>query len=86
MNKTEIFNQYAIEQGYEDWRELVMSHVVDFDGVLTYEDLIQHFNNVTDLIQEELKKKCAKVAFKKFLERHINWGHLENSILNTEIL
>ena len=77
MDKTEIMNTYAIEQGYEDWRELVMSHVVDFDSVLTYEDLIQHFNNVTDLIQEELKKKCAD---------RFNGGFERCRVIETEIL
>ena len=29
MKKEEIYNQYAIEQGYESWRELTNSYGLD---------------------------------------------------------
>lgn len=43
-------NTYAIEQGYESWEDLY----IQSDRIFT------HFNNVTDLIQEELKEKIAE--------------------------
>lgn len=77
MTKDEIMNTYAIEQGYESWEDLY----IQSDRIFT------HFNNVTDLIQEELKKKISVIAVDKFLGCNINsWEDIENSILNTEIL
>ena len=87
MTKEEIFNQYAIEQGYESWGELIK----DEDSVIGN---LVHIDNVTDLIQEELKKKIVSLnSFKKGSlikpkENEIVYTeHLdEHSILNTEIL
>lgn len=79
MTKDEIMNTYTIEQGYESWEDLY----IQSDRIFT------HFNNVTDLIQEELKKKISVsvIAVDKFLGCNINsWEDIENSILNTEIL
>ena len=67
MNKTEIMNTYAIEQGYVSWEKLMKNN-------FKYEIQI-HINNVTDLIQEELKKKIAE-----------NKHPFTQEILNTEIL
>ena len=56
MTKTEIFDKYAIEQGYEDFNHLILDDM--FEGDL--KNTIRTINAVTDLIQEELKKKIAK--------------------------
>ena len=66
-------NTYAIEQGYESWRELTNSY--GLDGQITTSEYLDHQNKVTDLIQEELKKKIAE-----------NKYPFTQSILNTEIL
>ena len=75
MDKETIFNQYAIEQGYESWEHLIIS-TIQYYG---YKDATNHittlFNAVTNLIQEELKKKIAK-----------NKYPFTQAILNTEIL
>ena len=73
MTKDEIMNTYAIEQGYESWRELTNSY--GLDGQITTSEYLDHQNKVTDLIQEELKKKIAE-----------NKYPFTQSILNTEIL
>ncbi|MCA4782329.1 hypothetical protein IF125_08625 [Empedobacter stercoris] len=52
MTKDEIMNTYAIEQGYESWEDLYTQR----DRIFT------HFNNVTDLIQEELLKRVTENA------------------------
>ena len=60
MKKEEIFDKYAIEQGYKSWEDLIIS-TIQYYG---YKDATNHittlFNAVTDLIQDELKKKIAK--------------------------
>lgn len=74
MNKTEIMNTYAIEQGYDSWRDLYKCVNYNCNSI---EVILQHIDKVTDLIQEELKKKIAE-----------NFGNEERQqvILNTEIL
>ncbi len=75
-------NTYAIEQGYESWEDLY----IQSDRIFT------HFNNVTDLIQEELKKKIANIEdihiedFDEFGDVYVLIGTDKNTILNTEIL
>ena len=86
MTKEEIMNTYAIEQGYEIWRELAMAHVVDFDGVLTYEDLIKHQNAVIQIVQEELLKKVTDEITKNKNNWIMSWKEIRKEILNTEIL
>lgn len=81
MNKTEIFDKYAIEQGYESWEHLIIS-TIQYYG---YKDATNHittlFNAVTDLIQEELLKKASKQLI---LGQTLNKA--QQVILNTEIL
>ena len=82
MTKDEIMNTYAIEQGYESWEDLY----IQSDRIFT------RFNNVTDLIQEELKKKIANIEdihiedFDEFGDVYVLIGTDKNTILNTEIL
>ena len=68
MVKEEIYTTYAIKQGYECWWELL--HYCIKNGNVQY-----HIDKVTDLIQEELKKKIAE-----------NKYPFTQEILNTEIL
>ena len=85
MDKIKIFNQYAIEQGYESWVDL-------FQKCEVYIEIMIHVDNVTDLIQEELKKKIAKIEdiyvedFDEFGDAYVVIGTDKKSILNTEIL
>ena len=57
MTKEEIMNTYVKEQGYESFEHLIIS-TIQYYG---YKDATNHittlFNAVTNLIQEELKKK-----------------------------
>ena len=87
MKKETIMDTYAIKQGYDSQRELVMDHVFDSDGVLNYEDLIDHQNAVTDLIQDELKKKKIHIEYVE--NNNKDWYDYTNQnksvlILNTE--
>lgn len=64
-----------------------MDHVFDSDGVLNYEDLIDHQNAVTDLIQDELKKKKIHIEYVE--NNNKDWYDYTNQnksalILNTE--
>lgn len=85
MNKETIYNQYATKHGHEGWWELL--HYCMKNGNLQY-----HINAVTDLIQEELKKKIAKIEdvyvedFDEFGDAYVVIGTDKKSILNTEIL
>lgn len=58
MNKETIYNQYAIEQGYDSWRDLTMEY--GLNGQVTTSEYLEHQNKVTDLIQEELKNKVTE--------------------------
>lgn len=76
MNKKTIMNNYAIEQGYESWEDLYIQSDMVFS----------HFNNVTDLIQEELKKKISESLSKVYFYTNNDMEYCKESILNTEIL
>ena len=84
MKKEEIYNQYAIEQGYESWRELTNSY--GLGGQITTSEYLEHQNAVTDLIQEELKKKINLIALDTLELFNSEYEILSNVILNTEIL
>lgn len=91
MTKEQIMNTYAIEQGFESWYDFACNY--KSKGYSTH-SFLEHQNKVTDLIQEELKKKIVlENSFKKGSlirpkENTIVYTeHLDkNSILNTEIL
>ena len=86
MTKEEIMNTYAIEQGYESWEHLIIS-TIQYYG---YKDATNHittlFNAVTDLIQEELKKKVNVIALDNLELFNSEYEILSNVILKTEIL
>ncbi|WP_313386922.1 hypothetical protein [Chishuiella sp.] len=86
-------NNYAIEQGYENWDYLTFEISAFF--------LKEHINKVIDLIQNELKKKIAKNVPPEFLYEHESnlhigyrsaanvteeWNDYIANILNTENL
>jgi len=58
MTKEEIMNTYAIEQGYESWYQLVVFR--DYNSTDRVIEMQQHYNKVTDLIQEELLNKVTE--------------------------
>lgn len=81
MGKTKIMNTYAIKQGYKNWSAILFQFQDDFNYASPEDEnnimnwIEYHINTVTDLIQEELKKKCAE-----------NKHPFTQEILNTEIL
>lgn len=87
MNKTEIFNQYAKEQGYESWDNLV-NEKINKQRLSLYYD----FNAVTDLIQEELLNKVTENVKNLLESEKVGEIFIEDyqlilkEILNTEIL
>ena len=72
MTKKEIYNNYAIKQGYKSWDNLVNEKINEQRLSLYYD-----FNAIIDLIQEELKKKCAD---------RFNGGFERCRVIETEIL
>ena len=59
MTKETIMNTYAIKQGYLNYEHLI-DRIIDNNSLELARDLIlEHQNAVTNLIQEELKKKIA---------------------------
>ena len=81
MTKEEIYNTYAIKQGYECWDNLVNEKINEQRLSLYYD-----FNAITDLIQEELKKKIYKDVSESVLGNIFKCNMLEDKILNIEIL
>lgn len=79
MTKETIMNTYAIEQGYESWRELIE----DEDSVIGN---LVHIDSVTDLIQEELKKKIHNELNGVNFNNRTDFEDCRKEILNTEIL
>ena len=88
MTKEEIYNNYAIEQRYDDFNHLILDDMFKGD----FNDIMKTINAVTDLIQEELKKKIANIEdihiedFDEFGDVYVLIGTDKNTILNTEIL
>ena len=79
MKKETIMDTYAIKQGYECWWELL--HYCMKNGNVQY-----HIDKVTDLIQEELKKK---IHIEYVENNNKDWYDYTNQnksalILNTE--
>lgn len=56
MDKSLIMDTYAIEQGYNDFNHLILDDMFEGD----FNNIMKTINAVTDLIQEELKKKIAE--------------------------
>lgn len=80
MNKTEIMNTYVIKQGYDSWKELMSD-----EEAYVFETMI-HVDKVTDLIQEELKKKIYNELNGVHFNNRTDFEDCRKEILNTEIL
>lgn len=52
MTRQEIMDNYAKEQGYDNWERLILNSFRN--------ETIKHYDKVIDLIQEELKKEIAE--------------------------
>ena len=77
MTKETIMNTYAIKQGYLNYEHLI-DRIIDNNSLELARDLIlEHQNAVTNLIQEELKKKIAD---------RFNGGFERCRVIETEIL
>lgn len=98
MNKEEIYNNYAIEQGYKNWSAILFQFQYDFNYASPEDEnnamnwIEHHINAVTDLIQEELKNKIALIedinleAFDEFGDSEDIRGVSIDRILNTQNL
>lgn len=98
MTKETIYNNYAIEKGYKNWSAILFQFQDDFNYASPEDEnnvmnwIEHHINAVTDLIQEELKKKIANIEdihiedFDEFGDVYVLIGTDKNTILNTEIL
>ena len=74
MTIEKIKDDYAIEQWYSDWNELILDEFYSCSGL---SGIITHENAVIQLIQDELKKKIVN-------EHYIENSKVSNHILNTE--
>ena len=81
MTIEEIKTNYAVEQGYYDWNDLinafVMFNLEDNYNEKSLKWIECHENTVIQLIQDELKKKIVN-------EHYIENSKVSNHILNTE--
>ena len=86
MTKEEIYNTYAIKQGYLNYEHLI-DRIIDNNSLELARDLIlEHQNAVTNLIQEELKKKIHNELNGVHFYNRTYFEHCSKEILNTEIL
>lgn len=81
MTKEEIFDKYAIEQGYSDWNELILDEIYSCSDT---SGIVHHENAVIQLIQDELKKKIYSNVSDSVLGNIFKCTMLEDKILNTE--
>lgn len=84
MTRQEIMDNYAKEQGYEDWEFLLDEFVMLYytkncNEIGAIKWLNNHQNNVIDLIQEELKKEIHE----KVMNNDISFVIDDEGILNT---
>ena len=92
MTKETIYNNYAIEKGYKNWSAILFQFQDDFNYASPEDEnnimnwIEYHINAVTDLIQEELKKRVNVIALDNLELFNSEYEILSNAILNTEIL
>ncbi|QHC84962.1 hypothetical protein AS589_09355 [Empedobacter brevis] len=81
----QIKNEYAVEQGYEDWTHLLAHHIL-----VSSDEIDNHINSVIQLIQDEFKKKIANIEDINIEHMdaqgvyHFVIGTEKETILNTE--
>ena len=86
MTKETIMNTYAIKQGYLNYEHLI-DRIIDNNSLELARDLIlEHQNAVTNLIQEELKKKIHNELNGVHFNNRTDFEDCRKEILNTEIL
>lgn len=83
MTIEEIKNNYAKEQGYSDWNELILDEIYSCSDT---SGIVHHENAVIQLIQDELKKKMHIEYVENNNKDWYDYTKQENSvlILNTE--
>lgn len=92
MDKSSIMDTYAIEKGYKNWSAILFQFQDDFNydspedenNIMNW--IEYHINAVTDLIQDELKKK---IHIEYVENNNKDWYDYTNQnksalILNTE--
>ena len=81
MTIEEIKTNYAVEQGYYDWNDLinafVMFNLEENDNGKSLKWFNNHLRVIDQLIQDELKNKCAD---------RFNGGFERCRVIETEIL
>ncbi len=91
MTKETIYNNYAIEKGYKNWSAILFQFQDDFNYASPEDEnnimnwIEYHINAVTDLIQEELKKKIAEEQYPNH-QVYQEYKDRKQEILNIEIL
>lgn len=92
MDKQKIYNQYAKEQGYKNWSAILFQFQDDFNYASPEDEnnvmnwIEHHINTVTDLIQEELKKKIHNELNEVHFNNRTDFEDCRKEVLNTEIL
>lgn len=81
MTIEEIKNNYAKEQGYSDWNELILDEIYSCSDT---SGIVHHENAVIQLIQDELKKKIYSNVSDSVLGNIFKCTMLKDKILNTE--
>lgn len=71
-----IQDEYAKEQGYENWERLLFSF--QYTRIMKIDEFIKHQNAVIQIVQDELKKKIADNLM------YFENSEIISSILNTE--
>ena len=81
MSLQEIKNDYAIDQGYLNWDDLIESHF--FDGLSAIDDLISHENQVMKIYAMEcLKLASDNLLIRPHLDGSIDYDDVEKQITN----
>ncbi len=92
MTKETIYNNYAIEKGYKNWSAILFQFQDDFNYASPEDEnnvmnwIEHHINAVTDLIQEELKKKIHNELNEVHFNNRTDFEDCRKEVLNTEIL
>lgn len=88
MTQEQIKNEYAVSKGFINWEDLVYMTIVELSSELACDEIIEHQNAVTDLIQKEYAVKISKNVKidSKVIDGVIYYRVNESSILNTPIL
>lgn len=78
--KEQIMDAYAVSKNFKNWEDLVYMLIVDKSQVTACDEIIEHQNAVTDLIQIELLENISEHITTLPLKK------IHKAILNTPIL